>query len=207
MKLFYKKGACSLAPHIVMAELNMVYEIEEVDLKNKTSPSGDFYKINPNGSVPALKMEDGNVLTESAVIMQYLAEQKPEAGLVPKYGTSERYRCLEWLNFIATDLHKNFSPLFFGPMIVQNPEGQAEMKKFYVEMLKKKIAVASARLGEKDYVLGSTFTVPDAYLFTVLSWGQFVGVELSPYANITAYLKRVGERPGVQKAMKEEGMI
>ncbi len=207
MKLFYKKGACSLAPHIVMAELNMVYEVEEVDLKTKTSASGDYYKINPNGSVPALKMEDGNVLTESAVIMQYLADQKPEAGAIPKFGTTERYRCLEWLNFIATDLHKNFSPLFFAGMIVQNTEGQAEMKKHYIELLKRKIKIASDRLGNNDYVLGTSFTIADAYLFTVLGWSKFVGVDLSPYANITAYLKRVGERPGVQKAMKEEGML
>lgn len=207
MKLFYKKGACSLAPHIVMAELNMVYEIEEVDLKTKTSASGDYYKINPKGSVPALKMEDGSVLTENAIILQYLAEQKPEAGLMPKYGSFERYRCLEWLNFIATDIHKSFSPLFGAGMIVQNPEGQAEMKTYYVELLKKKISIASDRLGKNDFVLGPKFTIPDAYLFTVLGWSKFVGVDLSPFENINAYLKRVGERPGVLKAMKEEGLI
>src|SRR4051812_33734035 len=111
MKLFYSKGACSLAPHIVMAEMNMVYEIESVDLKTKTCTSGDFRTINKKGSVPALRMENGEILTEGAVIMQYLADQNPESGLMPKFGTTDRFRCLEWLNFIATDLHKNYTPL------------------------------------------------------------------------------------------------
>lgn len=207
MKLFYKTGACSLAPHIVMAEMNMVYELESVDLKKKTYSSGDYLKINPKGSIPALIMEDGQVLTEAAVIMQYLADLNLEAGLIPNHATSERYRCLEWINFIATDLHKNFSPLFGAGMIVKNQEGQLEMKQYYVETLKKKIAIASEMLGTNDYVLGSKFSVADAYLYTVLGWGKYVGVDISGFKNMETYLKRVSERPAVQKALKEEGLL
>ncbi len=207
MKLFYKSAACSLAPHIVMAELNMVYELEAVDLKTKTCASGDFRKINPNGSVPALRMESGEILTEGTVIMQYLSDLKPEANMMPKTGTADRYRCLEWLNFIATDLHKNYSPLFFAGMIVKNVEGQAELKSYYVEMLRNKVAVAAERLGNRDFVLGTTFSIADAYLFTVLSWSKYVGVDLSAHTNITAYMTRIGERPSVVRAMKEEGIL
>lgn len=207
MKLFFKAGACSLASHIVLAELNMVYQIEAVDLKTKTSASGDYYKINPNGSVPALICEDGSVLTEGPAIMLYLAEQNLEAGLIPKYGTKERVRCHEWLNFISTDIHKNFTPLFTAGMILKNPENQAELKNYYVGLLKKKIAIASDRLAANDYVLGSQFTIADAYLFTVLGWSKHVGLDLAPFANLENYLKRVGDRPSVQKAMKEEGLL
>ena len=207
MKLFYKAAACSLASHIVMAELNMVYELEAVDIKTKMCASGDYREINPNGSVPALKMESGEILSENAVIMQYLADQKPEAGLMPKLGTIDRYRCMEWLNFIATDLHKNFTPLFFAGMIVKNADGLTEMKSFYVELLKNKIGIVSKRLGNNEFVMGSQFTVADAYLFTVLGWGKFVGVDFSAYENVTSYMKRVGERPSVVRAMKEEGML
>lgn len=208
MKLFYKSAACSLAPHIVMAELNMVYELEAVDLKTKVCASGDDYrKINPNGSVPALRTDSGEILSEGAVIMQYLADQKPEAGLMPKLGTIERYRCMEWLNFIATDLHKNYTPLFFAGMIVKNADGQAEMKSYYIEVLKNKIAVASERLGNKNFAMGDNFTIADAYLFTVLGWSKYVGVDFSHLPNMTAYMSRVGERTSVMRAMKEEGMI
>lgn len=207
MKLFYKAGACSLASHIVMCELNMAYELEAVDLITKQCASGDYREINPNGSVPALKMDSGEILSEGVAIMQYLADQKPEAGLMPKFGTTERYRCLEWLNFIATDLHKNFGPLFMGDKIMKNEEGKAEMKQFYAEAVKHKIGVASRKLGNNEYLLGSQFTIADAYLFTVLGWCKFVGVDLSAYENITAYMKRIAERPAVQKALKEEGLI
>lgn len=141
MKLFYAKGACSLAPHIVMAELNMVYEIESVDLKTKTCASGDFRTINKKGSVPAIRMENGEILTESAVIVQYLADMKPEAALMPKLGTTDRYRCLEWLNFIATDLHKNYTPMFMAGMFVQSENAKTELKTSVAEMLKDRKSV------------------------------------------------------------------
>jgi glutathione S-transferase len=207
MKLFYKAGACSLAPHIVMCELNMAYELESVDLAAKTCASGDFKKINPKGSVPALKMENGEILTEGAVISQYLADQKMDSGLLPKIGTLDRYRCMEWMNFIATDLHKNFTPLFAKDRILQNAEGKAELKDFYLGALKMKLDFVSEKLGTNDFLMGNTFTVADAYLFTVLGWSKFVGLEISGYANIGRYMERVGLRPAVIRAMKEEGLL
>jgi glutathione S-transferase len=207
MKLFFKAGACSLASHIAMSEMNMVYELEAVDLQNKTCASGDFKLINPKGSVPALLMENGEVLTEGAVILQYLADQKIDSGLIPKVGTLDRYRCMEWLNFITSEIHKNFSPLFGADRIVKNVEGKTEMKMFYADALKSKISYVSEKLGTKSYLLGNEFTVADAYLFTTLGWSKVVGIELSHWPNIAAYMARVGERPAVIKAMKEEGLL
>lgn len=206
MKLFFKAGACSLAPHIVMAELNMVYELEAVDLMTKTCASGDYKLINPKGSVPALKMDNGEILTESGIISQFLAEQKMEAGLLPKQGTMERIRCMEWMNFLATDLHKNFSPLFSGDRIVKNAEGKQEMVNFYKGVIKARLGYVSEKLGNNDYLMGTTFTVADAYLFTILGWTKFVGVDIE-WSNIARYQERVGSRPAVVRAMKEEGLL
>ena len=205
MKLFYKAGSCSLAPHIVMSELNMVYEIEAVDLATKTCASGDFKKINPKGCVPALRLESGDVLTESAVICQYLADQKMESNLMPKFGTLERYRTQEWMNFIASDVHKNFSPFFRTS--VKNAEGLTELRAGTLETLHMRFQYVSEQLGTKEYLLGANFTVADAYLFTCMSWGKFVGLDLSKWSNLMAYQERVGTRPAVIRAMKEEGLI
>jgi glutathione S-transferase len=207
MKLFYKAGACALAPHIVMAELNMVYEVEAVDLVTKTCASGDFKKINPKGAIPALRMDNGEILTEGAVISQYLADQKMDSTMLPKFGTLERVRCLEWMNFIATDLHKNFGPLFGADRIMKNTEGKTELKAFYTETLKNKITFVSEKLANNDFLMGKTFTIADAYLFTVLNWTGHVGIDLTEWTNVKAYMNRVTERPAVMRAMKEEGMI
>lgn len=207
MKLFYKAGTCSLAPHIVMNELNMVYELESVDLATKVSVSGDYKKINPKGSVPALRMDNGEILTEGAIISQYLADQKPDAALIPKFGTMERYRMLEMMNFIATDVHKSFSPLFGADRIVKNVEGKTEMKMYYVETLKSKIGLISEKLATNTFLMGDQFTIADAYLFTVLSWSKLVGLDLSAWSNVMSYMNRVSERPAVMKAMKAEGLI
>lgn len=205
MKLFYKAGACSLASHIVMAEMNMVYEIEAVDIMNKTCASGNYMLINPKGAVPALRMENGEILTEGAVILQYLADQKMDSTLMPKFGTTDRYRCMEWLNFIATDVHKNFSPLFGTN--VKNAEGLKELREGAFETLKKKINYVSEQLGTNEFLMGNTFTVADAYLFTCLSWTKFVGFDLSTWSNVMTYMNRVSERPAVMRAMKEEGLL
>lgn len=207
MKLFYKAGTCSLAPHIVLNELNMVYELESVDLATKVSASGDYKKINAKGSVPALRMDNGEVLTEGAVISQYLADQKSDSGLLAKFGTMERYRTLEMMNFIATDIHKSFSPLFAADRIVKNVEGKTEMKMYYVETLKSRIGLVSERLATNEFLMGSQFTIADAYLFTVLSWSKHVGIDLSAWSNVMTYMSRVSERPAVMKAMKAEGLI
>jgi glutathione S-transferase len=205
MKLFYAKGACSLAPHIIMAELNMVYELESVDTKTKTCASGDFKKINPKGSVPALKMENGEILTEGAVIDQYLADQKNDSTIFPKLGTIDRYRCMEWLNFIATDLHKSYTPFFMAGMMT--PTTAKEVNTIYTNILTSKVDYVSTKLGTNEYLMGKNFTLADAYLFTVLSWSKHIGFDLSKWSNITAYQERVGTRPAVIKAMKEEGLL
>lgn len=207
MKLFYKAGACALAPHIVMAELNMVYELEAVDLANKTCTSGDFRKINPKGSIPVLVMDNGEVLTEAGIICQYLADQSIESNLLPKLGTLDRYRTLEWMNFIATEVHKGFGPLFALDRMMKNAEGKAEFKASVLENLKAKIGFVSEKLGTNKYLLGDTFTIADAYMFTCLGWGKFVGLDVSLWANVADYLKRIGERPAVQRALKEEGLL
>lgn len=207
MKLFYKAGTCSLAPHIVMTELNMVFETESVDLATKQSASGDYRKINPKGSVPALRMDNGEILTEGAIISQYLADQKMDSGLLPKFGTMERYRTLEMMNFIATEVHKSFSPLFGADRIVKNVEGKTEMKMYYVETLKTKIGLVSEKLGTNDYLMGKQFTIADAYLFTVLGWSKYFDLDLSAWPNVASYMSRVSERPAVMKAMKAEGLI
>lgn len=207
MKLFYSKGSCALASHIVMAELNMVYELEAVDLKAKTFSGGDFRKVNPKGAVPALKMESGEILTEGAVILQYLADQKPEAGLVPKFGTLERYRCQEMLNHIATDVHKNYSPFFFADRLMQNQEGITQFKTSMMEVLKGKISGVSEKLGTNEYIMGKQFSIADAYLFTVLSWSNFIGLDMKTWPNLAKYTERVQARPAVQKAMKEQGLL
>lgn len=207
MKLFYKAGACALAPHIVMAELNMAYELESVDLATKTCVSGDFRKINPKGSVPALLMDNGEVLTEASVICQYLAEQSIDSTLMPKAGTIDRYRTLEWMNFIATEVHKGFGPLFGLDRLIKNTEGKAEFTASVLENLKTKLGLVSERLGTQKYLLGDTFTIADAYLFTCLGWGKFVGVDVSAWTNLSDYQKRISERPGVLRALKEEGLI
>lgn len=207
MKLYYKAGVCSLSPHIVMAELNLAYELEAVDLVTKQMASGDFRTVNPKGSVPALKMDNGEVLTEGSVIVQYLADQKPESGLMPKFGTVERYRCLEWLNFIGTELHKNFSPLFAAGRLLKETETQNELKASYIGMLETKFSYVAEKLEGKKYLMGETFTVADAYLFTVLSWTKPLKMDLGKWPNLASFMARVAERPGVMKAMKEEGLI
>lgn len=207
MKLFYKAGASALAPHIVMSELNMVYEVEAVDLQNKTCASGDFWKINPKGSIPALIMDNGEVLTESAIICQYLADEASESKLLPKFGTIGRIRCLEWMHFIATEIHKNFTPLFTLERMMKNAEGKAELRTFTHEVLKAKLSFVSGKLATQDYLMGTEFTIADAYLFNCLVWGKFVGVDLEAWPNLASYTKRIGGRPAVIKAMKEEGLL
>lgn len=207
MKLYYSTGACSLAPHIVMAELNMAYELEAVNLKDKTCASGDYRQINMKGAVPALKMDNGEVLTEGAIISQYLCDLNPENTLLAKYGTTERFRTLEWMNYIATEFHKSFSPLFFADRVYKSTETQNDVKNFYKASLTDKFAFISEKLGSNDFLTGKNFTIADAYLFTCMNWAKYVGLDYSNYSNITNFMNRVSERPAVMRAMKEEGML
>ena len=200
MKLFYKPGACSLSPHIVLEESGLPYESESVDLKTKVTASGaDFYAINPKGYVPALLLDSGELLTEGPAIVQYLADQVPAKRLAPANGTLERYRLQSWLTFIGTELHKSFSPFF-------NPAAGDDWKAIARANLERRLAYTDAQLAGKSYLLGEDFTVADAYLFTVLSWAKFIKLDLAQWPNLAAYQARVAARPKVQAALKAEGL-
>ena len=200
MKLYYAPGACSLSSHIVLRELGMPFTAVKTDLKSKKTETGaDYLAINSKGAVPALELDDGQLLTENAVIVQYLADQKPDAGLAPRAGTLERYRLMEMLNFIATELHKNFSPLF-------NPSASPDWKQAARDNLAKRFDWLTAQLGSRPHLMGERFTVADAYLFTVLSWSKHGGIDLARWPALAAYVARVRERPKVKEALKAEGL-
>lgn len=200
MKLYYSPGACSLSPHIVLRELGLPFSLVKVDLKTKRTADGaDYLAVNGKGYVPALELDDGQVLTEGPAIVQYLADRKPEAGLAPPNGTLERYRLQEWLNFISTEVHKQFSPLFAPNTPDATKEAQRERLAGRFEWLSKQLA-------SKDYLLGKAFSVADAYLFTVLNWCGFVGLDLGKWPVLAQYHARIAARPAVQEALKAEGL-
>lgn len=201
MKLFYSPGACSLSPHIVLNELDLPYTVEKVDLKTHTTASGaDFYTLNAKGYVPALQLDNGEVLTEGPAIIQYLAEHKPQANLLPPAGTLERARVQEWLNFIGTELHKTLAALF-------NPSISPEAKSKTIETFGKRLGFVDKALQGKDYLTGNAFSVADAYLFTIVNWAPMLKIDLSPWPTVVQFQKRVANRPAVQKTLKAEGLI
>ena len=200
MKLFLKPGACSLSPHIVLEELGLPYQTETVDLKTKQTASGqDFLAINPKGYVPALQLDDGSLLTEGPAIVQYLADLAPEKQLAPANGSIARYQLQSWLTFIGTEVHKSFSPFF-------NPKAPQEWKDIARANLERRLAYVAQQLEGRDYLLGSEFTVADAYLFTVLNWSKFIKLDLGAWPLLLAYQARVAARPAVQAALKAEGL-
>jgi glutathione S-transferase len=201
MKLYYAPGACSLSPHIVSREAGIDLEFERADIAQKKTESGkDFWGVNPKGQVPVLEIDNGQKLTEGPVIVQYLADQKPGSGLVPAPGTIDRYRVQEWLNFVASEMHKTYGPLF-------RPTTPEEFKVLSREVIGRRVAWLDKELAGKQYLMGDKFTVADAYLFTVLRWSPRVGVDLSKSPNVTAYIERVAARPKVQEALKAEGLL
>jgi glutathione S-transferase len=201
MKLYYSPGACSLSPHIVARELGLQIELEKADLGKKTTEKGgDFLQITPKGQVPTLLLDNGQILTEGPVIVQYLADKKPESGLLPAAGSMERYRVQEWLNHITSELHKGFSPLF-------NPATPDAFKATAKANLAKRYQLIDQHLKTHSYLMGDTFTVADAYLFTVTSWAAHVAVDLSAFPNLQAFQQRVAARPAVQQALREEGLL
>ncbi len=201
MKLYYSPGACSLAPHIVLNEIGASYDLEKVDLTSrKTETGADFLAVNDKGYVPTLEVTKGEIITEVSIILQYLADKAQTPGLLPAFGSMERYRAMESLNFIASELHKGIGGLF-------NPAMPDDGKKAIIERLNRRLAWLDGLLAQQPYMLGSTYSVADAYAFTVLGWSKWVNVDLSPYANIVAYMDRVGARPAVQAALKKEGLI
>ena len=199
MKLYYAPGACSLAPHIAMRELGMDVDLKKVDLKAKQYEGGDYKQVNGKGYVPAVDTPAG-VLTEAPVILQYLADQKPEAGLAPKAGDKERYKLQEMLNFITAELHKGFGNFF-------NPAMNDGWRQAVTDRLGMRLDWLSKQLEGKQYVMGDKFSVADAYLFTILNWAAPSKFDLSKWPTLVAYHKRVGARPKVQEALKAEGLV
>lgn len=201
MKLYYSPGACSLSPHIVLHESGLKFETVLASTKtHKLQDGTDYYTINAKGYVPLLELANGDRLSEGPVIVQYIADLVPEKQLAPANGSWPRYRLQEWLNFITTELHKGFSPLF-------NPAMPEEAKALFRAKLIERFTLVDKELEGRDYLLGDQFSVADAYLFTVSNWGQYVGVDLSGFAHLSAYRARVAARPAVQAAMKAEGLL
>jgi glutathione S-transferase len=201
MKLYYWPGACSLSPHIVSREAEIELQLAQLDrAERKTQDGTVLSSVNPKNQVPVLELDNGQRLTEGPVIVQYLADQKPSSGLVPPPGTMERYRVQEWLNFITSELHKTFGPMF-------RPTTPDEFKKISREYLAQRFEWIDEQLAGKQYLMGEIFTVADAYMFTVLRWSPRVGIDLSKWPNIKAYLDRVEARPKVKEAMQAEGLL
>ncbi len=200
MKLYYAPGSCALAPHIVANEAALPVELIRVDLATKLTEHGtDYTAANSNGYVPALTLADGDTLTESSLLVQFLADQKPESGLIPAAGTMERYRVQQMLAFIATELHKSFSPFF-------KPGTPDETKAANREHLMRRIGYIDGRLEGKTYLTGETFTVADAYLWTVLGWAPHVGLDLSDFVNVQRFIAAVAARPAVMKSLQQQGL-
>ena len=201
MKLYYSAGACSLAAHIALEEAGLKYEAISAPTKTKLLPDGsDYRKVNPLGYVPYLVLDDGQALRECAIVCQYVADQAPAKKLIPACGSMARYQLQMWMHFIATELHKGFSPLF-------NPAMPDEAKKISLARLQDRLKFVDGELAGKTYLMGTDFTVADGYLFTVTNWAKPMAIDLSPYPNLLAWRERVAARPAVQAAMKAEGLI
>ncbi|MBK8524515.1 MAG: glutathione transferase GstA [Betaproteobacteria bacterium] len=200
MKLYYSPGACSLSPHIVLCEAGLPHELIKVDLKTKKTEHGDdFNAINAKGYVPMLVTDGGEVLTEGPAIVQYLADLAPAKKLAPTAGTMDRVRLQEWLNFISTEVHKGFSPLFRN--------APAEWQEVVRTTLAARFSHLATVLEQQPYLLGNDFSVADAYLFTVLNWSKWVKIDLAPWPALIAFQARVAARPGVQQTLKKEGLL
>lgn len=201
MKLYFAPGACSLSPHIALREAGIAFTPVKVSTKtHQIESGGDFYEINPKGYVPVLELDDGTRLTEGPAVVQYIADQAPASKLAPANGTIERYKLQEWLNFITSELHKQFSPLF-------DQTTPDEIKTKQRDKISKRLDWIAKQWGNKEYLTGSTFTVADAYLFTVMNWSKSSGIDLARWPALQDFMKRVAARPHVQEAMKAEGLI
>jgi glutathione S-transferase len=201
MKLYYSPGACSLSPHIALLEAGLPYDLVKVDLKAKKLENGDdFLKINPKGQVPVLALDSGEVVTEGPVIVQMIADKASAKNLAPARDSAERYKLLEWLNFITTELHKSFSPLF-------QPAIPDDVKSFFKDRIMGKLKYADGKLAGQDYLMGKQFTVADGYLFVMLKWAERTGLDVSALTNLTAFKDRVAARPKVQEALTREGLL
>jgi glutathione S-transferase len=201
MKLYYSPGSCSLSPHIALHEAGLPFQSALASTKTKKLADGtDYLTINPKGQVPLLELDNGERLSEGPVIVQYIADQVPERQLAPPAGTMARYRLMEWLNFITSELHKGYGPLF-------NPAMPEEAKALARTRLADKYRWVDGQLAGRHWLMGDTFTVADGYLFTTLSWAKYVNLDLSGLANLQAYMARAAARPAVQAALKSEGLV
>ena len=201
MKLYYSPGACSLSPHIALLEAGLPYDLVKVDLRAKKLENGDDYlKVNPKGQVPALALDNGQVVTEGPVIVQMIADKAKDKNLAPPRDSEERYKLQEWLNYITSELHKNFGPMF-SPVLAD------EAKAFFKDRVMGKFKYVESQLAGRDYLMGKQFTVADGYLFTMLSWAEHLKFNLSAMPNLLAYKARVGARPKVQEALTREGLM
>jgi glutathione S-transferase len=201
MKLYFSPAACSLVPHIVLREIGTPFTLEKVDTaKHLTQAGGDYYAINPKGQVPLLEMDDGQLLSEGPVIVQYIADKARATTLMPAAGDPARYRVMEWQNYVTSELHKTYSPLF-------SPDLDAAAKTTLRAVLRKKYEWVDSRLAGRDHLTGEAFTAADAYLFVVTGWAKFVDLDLSNLSHLQAFLKRVAARPAVREAMKAEGLL
>jgi glutathione S-transferase len=201
MKLYYSPGACSLSPHIALLEAGLPYDLVKVDLKAKTLENGDDYlKVNPKGQVPALALDSGELVTEGPVIVQMIADKAAGKNLAPARDSTERYKLLEWLNFIGSELHKNFGPMF-SPVLAD------DAKAFFKDRVMGKFKYLDGALAGHDYLMGKQFTVADGYLFTILTWADRMKFDLSGMPNLVAYRDRVAARPKVKEALTKEGLM
>jgi glutathione S-transferase len=201
MKLYFFPGACSLASNIALREALLEFQLVKVDKHTKRADDGlDFIEVNPKGYVPALALDSGEVLTENVTVLQYIADRNPAAKLAPTLGTMERYRLMEWLSFINSEVHMPFNPLF-------RPEAPEGAKEYARKILAVRLEYLQRTLGSRTFVMSEHFTVADAYLFTVLNWGQYVALDLGQWPQLKEYVRRVGARPHVIEALKAEGLL
>jgi len=201
MKLYYFPSACSLASNIALREAGLKFQLVKVNRHTKKAEDGlDFNEVNPKGYVPALTLDSGEVLTENVAVLQYIADRNPGAKLAPAAGTMERYRLIEWLAFISSEIHKGFTPLFRAEV----PE---DAKQLFRANLAARFDYLQRALGDKNFLMGEQFTIADAYLFTVLSWGSYVNIDLGKWPQLKRYVERVGARPQVIEALKSEGLV
>jgi glutathione S-transferase len=200
MKLYISPGSCSMASNIALHEAGIPFEVAKVDKRTKRVEGVDFIEINPKGYVPALRLDDGQLLTENVAVLQYIADLNPDSKLAPPAGTMERYRLQEWLSFINSEVHKPFTPLF-------SQEATEEMKTYARNNITKRLTYLQGALGDKPYLMGEQFTVADAYLFTVLGWGAHVGIDIGQWPNLKSYVERIRARPRVVEAMTTEGLV
>jgi glutathione S-transferase len=200
MKLYFSPGSLGLAPQIILREAGQAFELVKVDFRTKTTVEGDYFEVTPKGFVPALKLDNGEVITEAAVILQWIADQNPERRLMPPPGSPERYRALEWLNYVATDIHKGYFMLF-SPFL----DGDSKAR-FIRGNISTRLTYLDNHLSSNDYLMGTDFSVADAYLLNVLSWSHRVKVDLSAYASILRFIARMRQRHSVQASLEAEGI-